>query len=31
MDKKKVDAMFACYDVEVEATTKNILPDDTDY
>jgi SSS family solute:Na+ symporter len=31
MDKKKVDSMFACYDVEVEATTKNILPDDTDY
>ena len=31
LEKKKVDEMFACYDVEVEATTKTVLPDETDY
>ncbi len=28
MDKAKVDSIFACYDVEVDTTTRNRLPDD---
>ncbi len=28
IDSETVDGIFACYDVEVEATTKNILPDE---
>ena len=30
MDKAMVDGIFACYDVEVDTTTKNRLPDEED-
>ena len=30
MDKSMVDGIFACYDVEVDTTTKNRLPDEED-
>ncbi len=30
MEKKRVDEIFACYDVEVEATTRNVLPEADD-